>query len=73
MGEITKISAIETMNAIWEFDPSLPSNHILGQDGNSSLDAISALQTLIVKVLLSLDQLIDYTSIPFRFKFQGNG
>ena len=58
------------MNAIWQFDPSLSSNCILGQDGNSSLDAIAALQTLIVKVLLSLDQLIDYTS-PFQIQVSG--
>jgi len=30
MSAITKIAAIETMTAIWEFDPLLPNNQLLG-------------------------------------------
>jgi len=35
---ITKIAAVETTTAIWEYDPSLPDNHML----NGSLDVVAA-------------------------------
>ena len=38
MDRITKIVAVETMTAIWEYDPSLPNNCIL----NGSLDVVAA-------------------------------
>ena len=38
MDHITKIAAVETTTAIWEYDPSLPDNHVL----NSSLDVVAA-------------------------------
>ena len=46
MSHITKIAAIENSNAIWEYDPTLPSNTVLG----GSLDVIAAIRTLVVKV-----------------------
>jgi hypothetical protein len=46
MGCITKIAAVENANAIWEYDPSLPNNHIL----RGSLDVIAAIHTIAVKV-----------------------
>ena len=46
MGHITKIAAMETATAIWEYDPSLDTNHVLG----GSLDVIAAVRTLAIKV-----------------------
>ena len=39
MSHITKVAAVETTAAIWEYDPSLPSNCII----NGSLDVIAAI------------------------------
>lgn len=55
MGEITQVAVIETTTAIWEFDPDLPGNRIMG----GLLDVIAALRTLAVKVCLSLLHLSD--------------
>jgi len=38
MFNITWISTIKTTAAIWEFNPTLPNNHLLGD----SLDVVSA-------------------------------
>jgi hypothetical protein len=46
MSQITKIGAIENATAIWEYDPTLPSNSVLG----GSLDVIAAIRTLAIKV-----------------------
>ena len=46
MTHITKIAAVETATAIWEYDPSLPDNCML----NSSLDVTAAIQALAIKV-----------------------
>ena len=46
MGRITKIAAVKNANAIWEYNPSLPNNCILG----GSLDVIAAIRTIAVKV-----------------------
>lgn len=46
MDHITKIAAVQTTNAIWEYDPSLAGNRVLG----GSLDVIAAIRTLAVKV-----------------------
>jgi hypothetical protein len=46
MTHITKIAAVETATAIWEYDPSLPDNRVL----NGSLDVIAAIRTLAIKV-----------------------
>jgi hypothetical protein len=49
MGHITKIAAVETTTAIWEFDPNLPGNRVLG----GSLDVIAAIRTLAIKIQCS--------------------
>ena len=46
MSIIMKITNVETMSAIWEFDPTLPGNRVLGD----SLDVIAAVCTLTIKV-----------------------
>jgi hypothetical protein len=46
MSHITKIAAVETTTAIWEYDPALEDNRVLG----GSLDVISAIRTLAIKV-----------------------
>lgn len=46
MGCITSIAAIETTQAIWEYDPTLETNRIV----NGSLDVVAALRTVVVKV-----------------------
>jgi hypothetical protein len=46
MTHITKIAAVETATAIWEYDPSLPNNRVL----NGSLDITVAIRTLAIKV-----------------------
>ena len=46
MTHITKIAAVETSTAIWEYDPSLPDNRVL----NGSLDVIAAIRTIAIKV-----------------------
>ena len=50
MANITKIAAVETTTAIWEYDPSLPNNCML----NSSLDVIAAIRMLAIKVCFVL-------------------
>ena len=39
MGHIMKIAIIENTNAIWEYDPELSGNHVLG----GSLDVVAAI------------------------------
>jgi hypothetical protein len=46
MSQITKIAVVENATAIWEYDPSLEDNRILG----GSLDVIAAIRTLAIKV-----------------------
>jgi len=46
MSYITKIAVVENAMAIWEYDPSLEDNCILG----GSLDMIVAIRTLAIKV-----------------------
>jgi hypothetical protein len=46
MKRITKIAVVENATAIWEYDPSLPGNRVLG----GSLDVIAAIRTLAIKV-----------------------
>lgn len=55
MSHITKIAAVETTTAIWEYDPDLPGNRVLG----GSLDVIAAIRTLAVKIQCS-GQRIEY-------------
>lgn len=46
MAHITKIAVVENTNSIWEYDPNLPGNRVLG----GSQDVVAALRTLVVKV-----------------------
>jgi len=46
MGHITKIAAVENATAIWEYDPDLYDNRVLG----GSLDVIAAVRTIAIKV-----------------------
>jgi hypothetical protein len=50
MSHITKIAAVENATAIWEYDPTLEDNRVLG----GSLDVISAIRTLTIKVIKSM-------------------
>lgn len=49
MSVITRIAHVETTTAIWEFDPSLPENKVLG----NSLDVITVIRTLVIKIQAS--------------------
>ena len=49
MSAVTNITSVETTSAIWEFDPSLPRNHIL----DDSLDVVSAIWMLAIKIQAS--------------------
>lgn len=46
MSLITKVAAIKNAQAIWEFDPTLDGNRVLG----GSLDVIVAIWTIAIKV-----------------------
>src|SRR6266849_606104 len=46
MGHITKIATVENATAIWEYDPDLYDNRVLG----GSLDVITAVHTIAIKV-----------------------
>ncbi|KAG1726869.1 uncharacterized protein EDB91DRAFT_1061452, partial [Suillus paluster] len=46
MSDITWIDSIKTMVAIWEFDPTLFNNCLLG----GLLDVVAAVRTLAIKV-----------------------
>ncbi len=46
MRQITKTAAVENATAIWEYDPTLDDNRVLG----GSLDVIAAIRTLAIKV-----------------------
>jgi len=50
MSQITKIAVVENATAIWEYDPSLEDNRILG----GSLDVIAAIRTLAIKVSMQI-------------------
>jgi len=55
MGHITRIAAVENQSTIWEYDPDLPGNHVLG----GSLDVISAIWTIAIKIQAS-GQCLEY-------------
>jgi hypothetical protein len=61
MGHITKIAVIENSNAIWEYDPELPDNRVLG----GALDVVAALRTLVVKVFSSIINLLNLRYLSF--------
>ena len=49
MSEVTRIGHIATSTAIWEFDPSLPSNRVM----NHGLDVVAIVRTLAIKIQAS--------------------
>ena len=55
MSHITKIAAVENATAIWEYDPALTGNHVLG----GSLDVIASIQTIAIKVNYNHFYLLD--------------
>ena len=61
MSNITKIAAIENAAAIWEYDPALPGNRVLG----GSLDVIACVRTIAIKV--SCNQ---FRLLPFYFRYK---
>lgn len=61
MTHITKIATVETTTAIWEYDPSLLDNTVLG----GSLDVIAAIRTVAIKVCYVLFLFI-YAISAFR-------
>ena len=69
MACIMKITAVQMATAIWEYDPSLPQNHMLG----GSLDVIAAVQTLAIKVHCLTIPVIRMLNLHIlRFNLQAN-
>ena len=67
MGHITKIAAIENATAIWEYDPELPDNRVLG----GSLNVIASVRTLAIKVHRTLFLFDIYMLIHFQIQSSG--
>ncbi|KAN0124318.1 hypothetical protein V8E52_001967 [Russula decolorans] len=65
MGRITKIAAVENANAIWEYNPSLPNNCILG----GSLDVIAAVRTITVKIQAFGQHIEYFEKLQLQCKF----
>lgn len=59
MSHITQKAALETSQAIWEYDPSDPNNRVLG----GSLDVIAALRTLATKIQASGQRIQEFQKI----------
>jgi hypothetical protein len=68
MSHVTRIAAVESANVIWEYDPTLPSNRVL----SGSLDVISVIRTLAIKVRRSLTHYLINLTVHCRSKLQGN-
>ena len=49
MSTITRITHVETTTTIWEFNPSLSENWVLGD----SLNIVAAIRTLVIKIQAS--------------------
>jgi hypothetical protein len=60
MAHITKIAAVKMTTAIWEYDPSLDNNQVLG----GSLDVIAIICTLAIKVSFCLSYCYTLFSFP---------
>ena len=58
MKHITKIAVVENATAIWEYDPSLEGNRVLG----GSLDVIAAIRTLAIKVRTQILNIFLFTT-----------
>ena len=54
MKHVTNIAAVETAAAIWKLNPKDPNSHL----SNGSLDAVSTLCTVAIKVCYSFKKLI---------------
>lgn len=67
MSTITKIAAVETTSAIWEFDLSLPDNRVLG----NSLDVVAAVRTLAIKVCPLIFLLCAHADIRIQIQCSG--
>jgi hypothetical protein len=67
MSHITKIAAIENATAIWEYDPSLPGNRVLG----GSLDVIASIRTIAIKVCTILVFYLLLFSFPLQIQASG--
>lgn len=65
MDSITKVAAIESAQAIWEFDPTLDGNRVLG----GSLDVIAAIRTIAIKVSDLRSQPSDLIKFTIRVQF----
>lgn len=76
MGCITRKAAIETTNAIWDYDPLLEKNRMM----NGSLDAVAALRTLAVKIQASGQRIQQFNKLqldcgidkPYKITMHGN-
>jgi hypothetical protein len=68
MTHITKIAAVENATAIWEYDPTLEGNRVLG----GSLDVIAAIRTIAIKVCLEIIILFPLIFFVKRFKHLGS-
>jgi len=68
MSHITKIAAVKNATAIWEYDPTLVGNRVLG----GSLDIIAAIHTLAIKVSNRISLVTYRVSKICRFKRLGN-
>ena len=53
MNVVTKIAHVETTAAIWEFDPTLTQNQVLG----SALDVVAVVRMLAIKIQASGQQI----------------
>ena len=49
MSVVTKLAHVETTTTIWEFDPTLSQNQVLG----NTVDVIAVIRTLAIKIQAS--------------------
>ena len=68
MSHITKIVAVENATAIWEYDPNLAGNHVLG--GN--LDVIAAIRTIAIKIQVSSQQIEYFQCLQIQCGFSNS-
>ncbi|KAF5374133.1 hypothetical protein D9615_008888 [Tricholomella constricta] len=62
MSHITKIAAVETTSAIWDYDPSDSDNTVLG----GSLDVIAAIRTLAIKIQSSGQRIQHFEALQVK-------
>jgi hypothetical protein len=61
---ITKLAAVENQTMIWEYDPQLPGNRVLG----GSLDVISAIRTVAIKIQASGQRIKYFEKLQIQCK-----